>query len=37
MLFIVVSYDGKYYLAEFDPKAGGECRKLTEKDLFEAK
>ncbi len=28
---IVVTYDGKYYLAEFDPKTGGDCHKLVEK------
>jgi len=30
---IVASYDGNYYLAEFDPKAGGDCRKLEEKQI----
>ncbi len=33
---IVVSFDGKYYLAEFDPKAGGDCHKITEKMLLTA-
>jgi len=32
---IVITYDGKYYLAEFDPKTRGECRKLIEKQFME--
>ena len=31
---IVVSNEGKYYKASFDPKAGGECKKLEEKSIF---
>lgn len=31
---IVVSNDGKYYQASFDPKNGGECTKIQEKDIF---
>jgi len=31
---IVVSNDGKYYLASFDPKVGGECKKLQENSIF---
>eukprot|EP00826_Nyctotherus_ovalis_P054447 TRINITY_DN7129_c0_g4_i2.p2 TRINITY_DN7129_c0_g4~~TRINITY_DN7129_c0_g4_i2.p2 ORF type:complete len:342 (-),score=82.04 TRINITY_DN7129_c0_g4_i2:125-1150(-) len=31
---IIVTYEGKYYRIGFDPKAGGECRKLEEKSLF---
>jgi len=34
---IVVTYDGKYYKAEFDPKSGGECNKIEEKYLFSDK
>ncbi len=33
-VIIVVSYDGKYYLAEFDSNTGGDCHKLTERSLF---
>ena len=33
---IVVTHDGKYYLAEFDPKMGGDCHKLVEKQLTTA-
>lgn len=33
---IVVSADGMYYQASFDPKVGGECTKLQEKDIFTA-
>jgi hypothetical protein len=32
----VVSYDGKYYLADFDPKTGGDCHKIVEKPLISA-
>ena len=32
---IVVTYNGKYYLAEFDPKVGGDCHKLTDKMILE--
>ncbi len=31
---VVVTYEGKYYRAEFDPKAGGDCKKIEEKSLF---
>ena len=31
---IVVSNDGKYYQATFDPKVGGECTKVQEKNIF---
>ena len=31
---IVVSNEGKYYKASFDPKTGGECKKLEEKNIF---
>jgi WD40 repeat protein len=31
---IVVSYDGKYYQAEFDAKTGGECKKVVEKQFI---
>ena len=31
---IVVSNEGKYYRASFDPKAGGECKKLEEYSIF---
>lgn len=31
---IVVTYDGKYYLAEFDTKTGGDCRKVMEKQFI---
>lgn len=31
---VVVTYDGKYYRAEFDPKVGGECNKTEEKGLL---
>ena len=31
---VVVSNDGKYYRACFDPKVGGECKKLEEKTIF---
>ena len=31
---IVISSDGKYYQAKFDPKAVGECQKLQEKEIF---
>ena len=31
---IVVSNDGKYYQASFDPKIGGECKKIQEKNIF---
>jgi len=31
---VVVSYDGKYYFAEFDPKAGGNSHKILEKPLL---
>ena len=31
---IVVSNDGKYYHVTFDPKAGGECTKVQEQNIF---
>ena len=31
---IVVSNDGKYYHATFDPKEGGECKKVQEHNIF---
>ena len=31
---IVVSSDGNYYQASFDPKTGGECMKIQEKNIF---
>ena len=31
---IVVSNDGKYYKASFDPKVGGECKKIDEQSIF---
>ena len=31
---IVVTYEGKYYRVEFNPKTGGECKKIEEKNLF---
>lgn len=31
---IVISSDGKYYQAKFEPKTGGECQKLQEQDIF---
>ncbi len=30
---IVISSDGKYYQASFDPKNGGECTKMQETSL----
>jgi len=30
---LVVSSDGKYYQASFDPKNGGECTKVYEYNL----
>lgn len=32
---IVVTYDGKYYLTEFDPKTRGGCHRITEKHFME--
>ena len=32
---IVISSEGKYYQAGFDPKNGGECTKIQEKNIFE--
>ena len=32
---IVVSSEGKYYQATFDPKVGGECIKVQEKNIFQ--
>ena len=31
---IVISNDGKYYHASFDPKVGGECKKIQEMNIF---
>ena len=31
---IVVSSEGNYYQASFDPKTGGECMKIQEKNIF---
>ena len=31
---IVVSNDGKYYLASFNPKLGGECKLIQENSIF---
>ncbi len=31
---VVVSQDGNYYLAEVDPKSGGECTKTLERRLI---
>lgn len=33
---IVITYDGKYYLAEFDPKGPGDCIKLAEKQFMDS-
>eukprot|EP00826_Nyctotherus_ovalis_P064973 TRINITY_DN953_c0_g3_i2.p1 TRINITY_DN953_c0_g3~~TRINITY_DN953_c0_g3_i2.p1 ORF type:complete len:364 (+),score=111.74 TRINITY_DN953_c0_g3_i2:37-1092(+) len=33
---VVVSYSGKYYLAEFDPKTGGDGNKVLEKELLQS-
>lgn len=33
----VITYDGKYYLAEFDLASGGECHKIVEKNIFDSK
>ena len=30
---VVVTDSGKYYLAEFDPKVGGECKKIDERTI----
>lgn len=32
--FVVITMDGKYYKATYDPKRGGECFKLEEKNIF---
>lgn len=32
--FVVITMDGKYYKATYDPKRGGECFKLEEKNVF---
>ncbi|CAD8096398.1 unnamed protein product [Paramecium sonneborni] len=34
---IVISYEGKYYKAQFDPQKGGECIKVEEKYLISDK
>ena len=31
---IAISNDGNYYLAEFDTKLGGECKKLQQRGLI---
>lgn len=31
---IVITQDGKYYAAEFNPKLGGECKKYIKKQFF---
>lgn len=31
---IVISYEGKYYKANFDPVNGGECTKTEEKNIM---
>ena len=32
--FVVITMDGKYYKVAYDPKRGGECFKLEEKNIF---
>ena len=32
--FVVLTMDGKYYKAAYDPKKGGECCKIEEKNIF---
>lgn len=32
---IVISMEGNYYLAHFDEKNGGECKKVLEKKLVD--
>jgi hypothetical protein len=32
--FVVLTMDGKYYKAAYDPKKGGECCKIEEKNVF---
>lgn len=32
---IILSYNGKYYHASFDPKNGGECDKILEREIFQ--
>lgn len=31
---IVISYEGNYYKAKFDPVKGGECEKIDEKRII---
>ena len=31
---IIVSNDGKYYQASYDPNKGGECKKIQEHNIF---
>lgn len=32
---IAISKEGNYYLAEIDPKAGGECKKVQQRGLIQ--
>ena len=32
---VVISMEGNYYLAHFDEKNGGECKKVLEKKLVD--
>ena len=32
--FVVITMDGKYYKAAYDPKKGGDCCKIEEKNIF---
>jgi hypothetical protein len=31
---IAISNDGNYYLADIDPKNGGECKKIMQRNLL---
>ena len=31
---IIITSDGKYYQVSFDPKTGGECKKIQEQNIF---
>lgn len=31
---VAVSYEGNYYVGEFDPERGGDCKKLYEQKIF---
>lgn len=33
-IIIVATYDGKYYVGEFNPKTGGDCKKTNEEQFF---